>query len=177
MRFAYADPPYIGQARKHYSHDVNCAEVDHGALFRRLVEYDGWALSLSSPSLEEIMHLARVNVGKDVVRVGGWFKPFAVFKPNVNPGYTWEPVIFYPGPRKRTRAEPTTRDWVEAEDPDCIKANITLKKGLAGAKPEPFCRWLPDLMGMTPDDTLDDLYPGTGVVTATFEMWKRERAA
>jgi hypothetical protein len=27
MKFAYADPPYIGQARRHYSHDPNCAEV------------------------------------------------------------------------------------------------------------------------------------------------------
>ena len=33
---AYADPPYIGQARKHYSHDPNCAEVDHAELIDRL---------------------------------------------------------------------------------------------------------------------------------------------
>ena len=29
MKFAYADPPYIGQAKRHYSHDPLCAEVDH----------------------------------------------------------------------------------------------------------------------------------------------------
>lgn len=34
MRFAYADPPYAGQARKHYG----TAEVDQGALVRRLVD-------------------------------------------------------------------------------------------------------------------------------------------
>lgn len=176
-RFAYADPPYIGQARKHYSHDERCAEVDHVALIRSLTTYDGWALSLSSPSLEEIMHICRAEVGRNTVRVGGWFKPFAVFKPGVNPGYTWEPVVFMPGPRKRTRTELTIRDWIEADDVDCVKANITLKKGLAGAKPEPVCRWLFDLLGMTPDDTLDDLFPGTGVVTTTWEQWKLERAA
>ena len=32
MRFAYADPPYIGQAKKHY----DCEEVDHWELTRRL---------------------------------------------------------------------------------------------------------------------------------------------
>ena len=175
-RFAYADPPYIGQARKHYSHDERCAEVDHVALIRGLTHYDGWALSLSSPSLEEIMHICRREVGQDVVRVGGWLKPFASFKPGVNPGYTWEPVVFVPGPRKRPRTEPTTRDWVEAEDIDAVKANITLKRGLAGAKPESFCRWLPDLLGMTPADSFDDLFPGTGVVTRVWEQWKQEHA-
>ena len=49
MRFAYADPPYIGQARKHYAHDPRCAEVDHPALIRHLdSEFDGWALSMSA---------------------------------------------------------------------------------------------------------------------------------
>ena len=32
MRIAYADPPYPGQARKHYKRDPRCAEVDHAAL-------------------------------------------------------------------------------------------------------------------------------------------------
>jgi len=57
MRFAYADPPYMGQAKKHYSHDPNCAEVDHAALIERLNAYDGWALSLSTPSLKHILPL------------------------------------------------------------------------------------------------------------------------
>lgn len=29
MRVAYADPPYIGQAMKHYGAQPNAAEVDH----------------------------------------------------------------------------------------------------------------------------------------------------
>lgn len=45
MKFAYADPPYIGQAKRHYQSE----EVDHEKLIKRLInEYpDGWALSLS----------------------------------------------------------------------------------------------------------------------------------
>ena len=126
MRFAYADPPYIGQARKHYASE----EVDHRVLIERLVEEfpDGWALSLSSPTLLQVLSMCPSDV-----RVGAWVKPFASFKPNVNPAYAWEPVIFRGG-RKRDRTQPTVRDWVSA--------NIMLKKGLSGAKSPAFCRWL-----------------------------------
>lgn len=48
MRFAYADPPYIGQAKRHYSRDPCCAEVDHTELVAQLNTYDAWALSLST---------------------------------------------------------------------------------------------------------------------------------
>lgn len=184
MRFAYADPPYIGQARKHYAHDLRCAEVDHVELIQQLhTGYDGWALSLSTPSLEEIAHICRRVVGENVVRWGSWCKPFASFKPGVNPGYTWEPVVFCPSLEKRLRTVPTIRDYLDARDPDldlicdAVKANITLRKGLSGAKPEPVCRWVFDLLGMKADDSFDDLYPGTGIVTRVWEQWKLERAA
>lgn len=159
MRFAYADPPYIGQARKHYG----CPEVDHGALIERLFrEYpNGWALSCSTPSLFAliplILEVAPIPHG---CRIAGWFKPFASFKRGVNPAYAWEPVIWRGG-RKRDRTEPTVRDWVSA--------SITLKKGLAGAKPHAFCDWVMDLLGTQEGDEWDDLFPGTGVFGA---RWK-----
>jgi hypothetical protein len=152
MKFAYADPPYIGQAHKHYASDPRCAEVDHQDLIARLcTDYpDGWALSCSSPSLRTILPMT-----PDDVRVMAWVKPFAVFKPNVNPGYCWEPVIVGGG-RKRTREQPTVRDWVSSV--------ITLRKGLVGAKPPEFCRWILDVLGFEDGDTLDDLFPGTGIM-------------
>ena len=155
MIFAYADPPYVGQAKKHYGRE----EVNHALLITRLVtEYpDGWALSCSSPSLNELLGMCP----KDV-RVGAWVKPFAIFKPNVNPGYCWEPVIFRGG-RKRTRKEATVRDWVSA--------NITLRKGLSGAKPVLFCEWILDLLGYKSGDTLDDMFPGTGIMGDTVS-WR-----
>ena len=123
MKIAYADPPYIGQAKKHYGEE----EIDHEALVHRLCEEfpDGWGLSCSSPSLRILLPLCP----KDV-RVGAWVKPFGIFKPNVNPAYVWEPVIFRGG-RKGDRKRKTVRDWVSC--------NITLKKGLVGVKPEGFC--------------------------------------
>lgn len=156
---AYADPPYVGQARKLY----HCDEIDHLELIQhRLAGYDGWALSCSSPSLRGLLQIC-----PDDVRVMAWVKPFAIFKPGVNPAYAWEPVIVKPG-RKRTRQQPTVRDWVSA--------NVTLKRGLCGAKPEAFCLWLFDVLGMEPSDEFDDLFVGTGAVTQAWQKW-REKAA
>jgi len=146
MRFAYADPPYPGQARKLY----HCSEIDHRILINSLELNwpDGWALSTSSSALKSILELC-----PDDVRVAAWVKPFASFKPGVNPAYTWEPVIWRGG-RPRARDEPTARDH--------LSEPITLQKGLCGAKPLAFNLWILELLGFLPgEDTLDDLFPGT----------------
>jgi len=163
MRFAFADPPYIGQASKHYgNHPDYAGEVDHAELISRLVrDYpDGWALSCSSPSLKVILPLC-----PDDVRVMAWVKPFASFKPGVGVAYAWEPVIMRGG-RARDRSDPTIRDWVSA--------NITLERGTHGAKPAEFCYWLFDVLGIERGDTLVDLYPGSGAVTKALETWQRQ---
>jgi hypothetical protein len=159
MKFAYADPPYLGQARKHYGPDAR--EVNHQLLIAHLAEFDGWALSCSTPSLRTILPMCPPDA-----RIGAWVKPFAIYKPGVNPGYCWEPVIFRPLPRKRTRAEPTVRDFVSA--------NVTLGRGVPGAKPDDFCRWLFALAGMTPDDEFTDLFPGSGAVGRAWEAWRSQ---
>jgi hypothetical protein len=161
VRFAYADPPYIGQAKKHYADDPRCAEVDHGELIASLDAYDAWALSLSSPSLKRILALC-----PDDVRVGAWVKPFASFKVNVNPAYAWEPVIFRGG-RKLGREIRTVRDWVAA--------NITFNRGLSGVKPAAFCWWLFDFVGMEADDEFYDLFPGSGAVSDAWEFYRRAK--
>jgi hypothetical protein len=168
VRVAYADPPYIGQARKHYASE----EVNHHELVARLwTEFpDGWALSASSPSLEEVLGICRLVCGPNQVRVAAWVKPFASFKPGVNPAYVWEPVVWRGGRQPRLRTEATVRDWVSA--------NITLKKGLSGAKPVAFCEWLFDLLGLHHGDELVDLYPGTGIVSTCWAAQRgRECAA
>lgn len=158
MKFAYADPPYLSCGHLYPER----AEVDHHALIVRLVEEfpDGWALSCHSPSLRTLLPLC-----PDDVRVMAWVKPFAIFKPNVNPAYAWEPVLVRGG-RKRGRELSTVRDWVSA--------NVTLGKGLVGAKPAAFCVWLFDVLGMRPDDELHDLFPGTGAVTQAWDAWRAQ---
>ena len=137
----------------------------HAALVEQLVgDYpDGWAMSLSSPSLRTILPMCPEDV-----RVMAWVKPFAVFRPNVNPAYAWEPVIVRGG-RKRGRDVPTVRDWVSA--------NITLRKGLVGAKPPAFCDWLFGVLGAEPGDELDDLFPGTGVVSECWALREMAQAS
>ena len=156
MMFAYADPPYVGQGRLYEGREVN-----HPLLIAHLVEAfpDGWALSCSSPSLRFLLPLC-----PDDVRVAAWVKPFAVFKPNVNPAYAWEPVIFRGG-RKRDRTAMTVRDW--------ISAPITMETGLVGAKSEAFALWIFDLLGMEPGDFLDDMFPGTGGVTKAWAKFRQ----
>jgi hypothetical protein len=138
---AYADPPYIGQAKRHYADDPQCAEVDHAALIDNMCSrFDCWALSCSSPSLKEILEMCPPEV-----RIGAWVKPFAIFKPNVNPGYAWEPVILWHG-RQLGRDVKTVRDWVSE--------NVTLKKGVSGAKPP----------------------GGTGIVTECWQDWQQRKS-
>lgn len=158
MKFAYADPPYIGCAKAHYGNDPICAEVDHVELIGKLQEYDAWVLSLSSTSLKYILSICPSGA-----RVAAWVKPFCSFKPNVNPAYAWEPVIFM-GSRKRNRQEKTIRDF--HSEP------ITLRKGVHGKKPESFCFWIFDLINAQPEDEFHDLFPGSGGVTRAWGKWR-----
>jgi hypothetical protein len=126
------------------------SEVNHSLLIRHLCDEfsDGWALSTSSTALQDVLTMCPRGV-----RVMAWVKPFAAFKVNVNPAYAWEPVIVRGG-RKRTREQDTVRDWVACP--------ITLRRGLVGAKPEGFWRWLLAVLNVADDDELVDIFPGTG---------------
>jgi hypothetical protein len=125
---------------------------EHADLMVRLDrDYDGWAYSLSSSSLQTLLPLA-----PDGVRVAAWVKPFAAYKRNVRIAYTWEPVIFRPGRDSSADGAPVGRDH--------LSQVITLQRGLTGAKPPQFCRWVLDLLGYVDGDTVDDLFPGTGVM-------------
>jgi hypothetical protein len=97
--------------------------------------------------------------------MAAWVKPFAAFKKNVNPGYTWEPVIFKAA-RKLTADEPTVRDY--------LAEPITLRRGVSGAKPDAFCFWLFKLLGLEPGDEFDDLYRGSGAVGEAWLRWSSE---
>lgn len=164
MRFAYADPPYIGQAKRHYKNEKLCSEVNHRVLIGYLMDnFDGWALSCSTSSLKQILAL---DTCPDDIRIASWVKPFCSFKPNVNPAYAWEPVLFY-GAKKRGREVDTVRDYVIE--------NITLKKGLSGAKPVKFCYWLFELLGMGAHDDFVDVFPGSGIVTEAWRSFQQRK--
>ena len=155
-RVGYADPPYVGQAVRRYSHDPKCAEVDHQALIQQLTTFDAWALSSSSPSLRTLLPLCPPDV-----RVAAWVKPFCSFKA-ANPAYAWEPVLYKPCRSRKGRF--VVRDWVAA--------NMTMRRGLCGVKPDRFCYWLFELLGMQPGDQFNDLFPGSGAVTRAWKRWE-----
>lgn len=167
MRFAYADPPYLGQGRRHYADHPAHAEFDdlrgHRRLIERLVNEfaDGWALSCSSSSLRALLPLCPEDV-----RVAAWVKPFCAFKRGVRPAYAWEPVIFRGGrnPSAGHPHPPPQKNGVQTTPKDFHSASITLQRGLTGAKPESFCDWVLDLLNVQPRDSVVDLFPGTGVM-------------
>lgn len=168
MKFAYADPPYLGCGKLYAEHHPQALDWDDPERHRQLVaqlcdEYpDGWAMSLSAPSLRTILPMTPLDC-----RQAPWVKPFASFKPNVNPAYAHEYVIWRGG-RPFTRQDDTVRDWVSA--------NITLRRGLTGAKPRDVCRWIISILNALPGDTFDDLFPGTGAFTAAWKDWSRAPA-
>jgi hypothetical protein len=167
MRCAYADPPYLGCAGRLYGDHPDAAVYDtvegHAALIARLSdEYpDGWALSLHVPSLPVLLPFC-----PDDCRILAWVKPWCSWKPGVTVAYAWEPVIVRGG-RRRPRSDLTVRDWL---------AEPSSNRKFPGAKPEAFSWWLFEVLGMTPDDELADLVPGSGAVTDAWERWcERER--
>jgi hypothetical protein len=155
MKLAYADPPYVGQGHLYPEHpDAKDWDDPHKhieLMWKMTREFDGWALSASAPSLQDILWTTPPGV-----RVAAWVKPFAAFKANVRVAYTWEPVIFKPGRDSSKDGAPVGRDH--------LAESIAMKKGLTGAKPEAFCRWVLMLLGYVPGDEVVDLFPGTGIM-------------
>lgn len=169
MRFAYADPPYLGCGQKLYGdRHEQAADCDDPEWHRRLIERlcdefrDGWALSCHTPSLKVML-----NMCPDDVRIGAWVKPFAAFKRNVTRAYAWEPVILRGG-RPIPPTQPTVRDWIEAP---CVSASITMQRSFPGAKPAAVCQWVFDWLNMQPGDEFVDLFPGSGAVEEAYRGW------
>jgi hypothetical protein len=162
LRFAYADPPYIGQAKRLYGkHHDYAGEVDHEALVAQLENYDGWALSVSMKSLHYVLGLCPPDV-----MVLAWVKPNA---PPFGDGrmYAWEPVIMRGG---RNPALPTRTALVAL-----IRTLNCGPDHIIGAKPPEFCRWLFACAGLVADDDFTDLFPGSGAVGREWDRWRSQQ--
>lgn len=177
MRFAYADPPYLGCCNKYgHHHEQPYGCWDDPETHRQLIDWlvtefpDGWALSGTSGSLRTLLPFC-----PPTVRVGAWCKTFSAFKKGVRPAYAWEPIIFHGGrnpnhgfphaPPEKDGKQNTPKDFYEAWDQaGGILSPITLKKGLTGAKPEAVCGWVLDLLNVQAGDVVVDVFPGTGVM-------------
>jgi len=78
----------------------------------------------------------------------------------------WEPVIYVPVP---SRTAGSTRRV------DALAHGVTVMRTLPGrvigAKPPAFCRWVFDLIGAGAHDSFDDLFPGSGIVSRTWDLY------
>lgn len=164
-RLAYADPPYPGKAARYYGdHPDYGGEVDHEHLLSRLATFDGWALSTSAAALPQVLALA---VAQDLpVRVASWTRGARPHATARYPVSSWEPVVYVPLPSRGTAVR---RDDSLVHG---VSAMRTLPSRVVGAKPAAFCRWIFDLVGATATDTLDDLFPGSGIVGITWELFR-----
>lgn len=175
-RFAYADPPYPGLAKKYYGDQPTYkGEVDHVELIqglerRRIAgELAGWALSTAGRSLRELLPLCPPDT-----HVAVWVKDLEVPPATHGPHYRWEAVLVAGG----RRMQPGVIDWLKAPMDDVLEARPARLGGetLPGRKPLAFCAWLFDLLGMVPGDELEDLFPGTGVVSRAWHNDAPNRA-
>ena len=153
MKFAYADPPYYKQGKKHYGKLHEEAEIwdtkqAHYDLIDRLYnEYpDGFALSGNPSDLWWILQKY------PELRVCIWAKTFHQIR-LTNVQYAFEFVLLHGG-RKDNKRKPMVRDW--------MASSIAMRKGLTGAKPLVFNNWILDLLNYEIGDTLEDLFPGSG---------------
>jgi len=177
MRFAYADPPYLGCCKlyDHFHPDGKCWDetYTHELLIKRLVaEFpDGWAMSCSSSSLQTILPLCPSDV-----RIGAWVKPFVTFKKGVRPCYAWEPLIYWGGrnPSRGYKCEPPVKGGRQTTPKDYVAESITLRKGLTGTKPLGFLVWVLELLNFQTGDAITDLFPGLGLMGNAVQYVKSQ---
>ena len=162
MRFAYADPPYLGCGKLYDDlHDKSRVWDDqqtHIDLVEQLCDEfpDGWALSCNPRDLRWLLPAC-----PDTVRVCSWVKTYHQIRWNVSVQYAWEPVIVNGG-RQLKHRKPMVRDWTTGK--------VTQQTGTPGAKPSYFNRWVLDLLGYQPGDELVDLFLGSGGMTAAVNQ-------
>lgn len=162
MRFAFADPPYPGNARLYRHHQDYAGEVDHAELTARLqAHYDGWALCTSVLALPRVLALCP----PDII-TGAWFKPMS---PPLGDHrrYNWEPVIVRP----LRRYEPGYVPLALICSPPGYTFRATPEEHVKGEKPQAFVHWVAAVAGLGPGDQADDLYPGSGAVARALATY------
>ena len=188
MKLAIADPPYLGRGAMLYgpnavtlyggvknrkstrpagdgnpdAHLWDDPESHRQLVTETLAEYDGWAVAMNPENLYEYL----TWVPRDT-RICSWNKPTAI--PAGRIIRSWEPVLVFVPSARRGRV---------AGDPQFRDSLVALREGaggrhqsFVGQKPPVWTRWVLDMLGYRPDeDTVDDLFGGSGAVTAEINQ-------
>lgn len=174
LRIAYADPPYIGMAKRYYGDQPTYdGEVDHVALLSLLETFDGWALSCSAASIPEVLFSwlqAGVAGGppRREPRIAVWHRR-RMPHPHARVLNSWEGVVYVPARSVVPGSQPIL-DVLLGVD---ARPRPTLPTSVIGMKPPAFSRWMFQLLGAMPGDDFHDLYPGSGLVTRAWEDYTR----
>lgn len=179
MKVAYADPPYPGQAKRHYGeHPDYAGEVNHEDLIARLEDEfpDGWALSTSANAIQEVLALCpkkkpskrHYHAEESGVHVAVWVVTNSAPCPPLRRWHSWEPVIVRGGRTRQRHPQDLVRDSVAASN------RTPGQPSFRGAKPTGFCYWLFELLGLERDDEFVDLFPGSGAVGRAWETWRTQ---
>lgn len=173
MRFAIADPPYLGRAVRWYGGGRGASDgrgpadnhpeaavwdtpERHLELVRELVEgFDGWAIACTPDTLA--LYLAAVPAD---TRVAVWHRR------NAPPSGSrvrcaWEPVLVFTPESRRGRGWAVVDDVLDAGAP---------RVGFAGAKPAEWSRWVLAMLAVEADDELVDLFHGSGSVAGVVNQ-------
>jgi len=174
MRFAIADPPYLGRAVRWYGPN-GCGDgygkgqadnhkdaylwdkpETHKQLAKDLLKnYDGFAIALTVHSLSTYLDVLETD-SRNGIRVGVWHRPNAA-PSGSRITNNWEPVIFnIPKERRAYKTAPRSSDF--------LTANIH-KKGFVGSKPADWVEWVLNVLGVNENDQVVDLFYGSGAVS------------
>lgn len=185
MRLAIADPPYLGRAQLWYggkgrgkqgSSGRACGrgELDaeyhpdahiwdntraHIDLMHQLdAEYDGWAIAASGKTLGAW----HADINDAGAKVAIWHVTNAI-PDGARVRNTWEAVIYkVPEGRRAVGTGHRVPDHLSAPHPMAC---------FVGSKPPEWTRWVLAILGYDPQhDTVDDIFPGSGAVTAAAAM-------
>lgn len=173
LRFAIADPPYLGRAVRWYGpggcgdgHGKGQADNHpdahiwddpntHLDLVERLLrDFDGFAIAMSVHSLSVYLSALETD-SRNGIRVAVWHKPAAVTSGSRLTN-NWEPVIFKIPKDRRSWKQGTNESDVFSCNPD--------RRGFVGAKPIEWTQWVLRVLGVREGDIVEDLFHGSGAV-------------
>jgi hypothetical protein len=170
-RFAYADPPYPGLARRYYADRAEfTGEIDHAELISRLgSSFDAWALSTSAEALPSILPLCPYGT-----RVAAWFRGERPTD-SYSPLGAWEPVLYFGARHQPSRVDAGLPRRVDALV-HVARPRLTDPRRRIGQKPAAFYAWLFQLLGAIPEDEFVDLFPASGGAAMAWEAYRSTAA-
>jgi hypothetical protein len=179
MKLAIADPPYLGRAHRWYgiggrakgkglgradehpeAYLWDKPETHINLALQLLNKYDGFAIACTSHSLSTYLSVISTH-SENGIRILSWIKP-ASLPSGSRITQSWEPVIIkVPNERKGRGKGKQMVDYLVCAAP---------RKGFAGSKPFAWTNWVLDAMGYQNEDTVDDLFSGSGAISAAIEL-------